>query len=605
MSSEAVPTESDSPRQPPYLIIAVGVLIVGLPILVYSLSSRPVSVGLKKSVESTPEDQLQTARETLRKETTLDACRAALSSLGLYVPILRSRPNEQLDEASLAMKRALVEPSESTVALWRSELKLTEREINELRPLEFSQLDPYYLETALFFRDIARGLDIVALPPLERAKTALAWTTRQVYLAPAKGEPLPGRLVLRRGFGRPIERAYVFLALARQLKLDACLVGTASVPWGIGVLVEGEVQVLDPASGESLGTLTQVRSNPDRFKGKPGDNAITADQAKSAELLLTGTLSALSPRMHFAELALGPNLNVRLYTDTAQLRERFRKAGRAAGLSDGQVNFYNPVAGQGSPWRVEAEFVSTSEGGFDSAAAGKRRIDLFNAQLVPLDAFPKSLLGKTGQTRIDLDFQLTFTQSFVKFYAEGPSGRARLQRGDYEEAAKILTTQLRDFETIRNRLAREPNIPAQAQAWRKQLDDLIVRITDEQRRLQRDKQKASPELARLDGELGKLLERKESAELTLNLAVTQRLEPEVLYLLGLTKLEQAEQLARQVTQLGEKASDAQRQSVKDAASNAASWFGRYLERSDISNAPRTEHIRRLLARAQQLRDNRS
>jgi hypothetical protein len=602
MSSEAAPTESDPPRQPPYLIIALAVLIIGLPIVVYTFSSRPVSVAVKKSDTSTTEDQLQNARETLRKETTLDACRAALSALGLYVPILRSRSNDQLDEAGLAMKRALVEPSEATVTLWRNELKLTEREINELLPLEFSPLDPHHLENALYFRDIARGLDLASMPPLERAKTALTWVTRQVYLAPSKGEPLPGRLVLRRGFGQPLERAYVFLALARQLKLDACLVGTASQPWGIGVLVEGEVQVLDPAQGEALGTLTQVRSNPDRFKGKSGDAGPTAEQAKTAELLLTGTLSALSPRMHFAELAFGPSVGVRLYTDAGQLRERFRKAGRAAGLSEAQVNFYNPIAGQGSPWRVEAELIPTSEGGFDSAAPGKRRIDLFNAQLVPLDAFPKILQGKAGQTRIDLDFQLSFTQSFIKFYAEGASGRSRLHRGDYEEAAKVLTTQLREFETIRKRLEREPTIPAQAQAWRKQFDDLLVQITDEQRRLQRDKQKTSPTLARLDAELGKLLERKEAAELMLNQAIAQRLEPEVLYLLGLTKLEQAEQLARQAMQSAEKVGETQVRGVQEAANNAASWFGRYLERSDTTNAARTDHVRRLLARAQQLRE---
>jgi hypothetical protein len=321
----------------------------------------------------------------LRKENDAAGCRRILSKLNNDLALKPDAPQPA----------GLTPEAEQTL---RELLRLRDDEVKEVRPASFTGLDPVYLAECLYLRDAARSLDVGGLPPSRQAELAFAWVCRQVVLQPWVSAdagrpvvmpPVPPTAVLRRGSGSGLERAYVFLALLQQLDLDGALVGPPEAAdrdwtyrpdrsdglprgpfWAVGVRAGADVLLFDPwrgepvpgPSGQGVGTLAQVKPNPDQLKAWREDKSnpwkVSIDEVKASVPFLAVPLSAVAPRMKRLEEELRSDLPVRLAADPVAQRQRFETQAKLPGLK-----FWNPPAEEFSYTRVLGSFTPTEEGG--------------------------------------------------------------------------------------------------------------------------------------------------------------------------------------------------------------------------------------------------
>jgi len=145
--------------------------------------------------------------------------------------------------------------------------------VQDLGKKEFSRYDALALREAMWLREVsiwARGDDI---DELVRAQRLFDWTVRNIQLesvapgagrAAELGSEFPGRIpqfpweTLLFGRGTALDRAWVYILLARQQGLDAVLLGLADPadttgkapqPWVVAVLIEQELYLFDPELG--------------------------------------------------------------------------------------------------------------------------------------------------------------------------------------------------------------------------------------------------------------------------------------------------------------------------------------------------------------------
>jgi hypothetical protein len=137
--------------------------------------------------------------------------------------------------------------------------------VQDLDKMEFSRYDGFALREADWLRDVsawARGDD---LDELSRAKALFDWTVRNIQLesdptgpAAADAAPQVPWETLLLGRGTAMERAWLFMLLARQQGLDAVVLALADPadaadkpprPWALAVLSEGNLYLFDPALG--------------------------------------------------------------------------------------------------------------------------------------------------------------------------------------------------------------------------------------------------------------------------------------------------------------------------------------------------------------------
>ena len=249
------------------------------------------------------EELADAVHDILQKSTDAASCRRLTEQINAAM----ERPGSTLKVESLG--------GEQRNKLGK-ELALTPREIDEVGRSEFTPLDAYALEEAFFFRDAAKALDIAALPPIERAQAALDWTVRTVILVDSPNPAAPPAFVALRGSGNGLERTYVFLALLRQLDLDAALIGDPSAQpsgiWGVAVRTDDGVYVFDArlglplqASNGNVATLGQVRNDKSVFDALKVDGGpaydVTLERAKASQVFVAEPLSTLSPRFKFLQ----------------------------------------------------------------------------------------------------------------------------------------------------------------------------------------------------------------------------------------------------------------------------------------------------------------
>ncbi len=169
--------------------------------------------------------------------------------------------------------------------------------VANLGKLEFHRSDGTLFQEAVWLRDVsnwARGEDV---EDVARAKSLFDWTVRNIQLEwdQAAG-PAGSRIVqvpwetLLQGRGTALERAWVFILLARQQGLDAALLALPGPdssakdsikPWLIGVLSEGEVYLLDPDLGVPIPGPDGIRLDDDgRLEVQPATlNQVVADES--------------------------------------------------------------------------------------------------------------------------------------------------------------------------------------------------------------------------------------------------------------------------------------------------------------------------------------
>jgi len=141
---------------------------------------------------------------------------------------------------------------------------------------EFSPEDGYVLLAALWARDLAKWVAGQTTDELQQAERLFDWTVRNIQLQPGGGlkgsgwRQLPWETLLL-GRGSSLDRAWVFILLARQLGLEAFLIGLApaepqesasEVPWAVGLLQGKQIYVFDPTLGLPIPGPDGIRRSP-------------------------------------------------------------------------------------------------------------------------------------------------------------------------------------------------------------------------------------------------------------------------------------------------------------------------------------------------------
>lgn len=215
----------------------------------------------------------------------------------------------------------------------------------ELGTPHFPRLDITALEEAVLARDLSRWARGEEADDVSRAKRLFDWTIRNIQLEAERAEH-QGKVAIHVmqtpwetmffGRGTSMERAWVFVLLARQQGLEAALLalddsaasgGTKLRPWAVGVLSEGNIYVFDPLLGSPIpapnglhldeqgqldvqpATLAQLAAN-DRLLRQLDLTAERPYPLKAADLkkvvaMVDGTPWWLSQRMRAVESRLG------------------------------------------------------------------------------------------------------------------------------------------------------------------------------------------------------------------------------------------------------------------------------------------------------------
>jgi len=131
--------------------------------------------------------------------------------------------------------------------------------IGELGKLRFSGADGFALRGAAWLCNVSNWARGDELDDVACAKRLFDWTIRNVQL---DADMVPGQIplvpweTLFFGHGTAIERARVFILLARQQGIDAVMLALGNAaepeslrPWAVAVISEGELHLFDPALG--------------------------------------------------------------------------------------------------------------------------------------------------------------------------------------------------------------------------------------------------------------------------------------------------------------------------------------------------------------------
>lgn len=384
-------------------------------------------------------------------------------------------------------------------------LKLTDAEKRYIAGGEYTPLDANHLSECLYLADIVAGLGVTpADPPPVRADAAFRFVCREVVLAPSLfGQtllpPVPPTFVLSRGSGSGLERAFTFVALCRQLDLDAYLIGPPSAAdqswthrgtaadnqppkgpfWAVGVRTPGGVLLFDPWRGEPVPgkaadrpiTLAELKADPSACpwtadKAKPWD--VTADQIKEGGLFLSPPLPSLAPRMATMQEKLRDGVGVQLATDWAA-------AVRAA---DGApVAGWNPKGDRFTPVRVLGSFLPLDQGGLDATPEKDSLFSQYDIARVPVDRLQLVPVGVNDSAKGAL--AAVAAGVYREAFLTTPTPRERIQRGQYNVAVEQMVKRRDEFEK-QLRSAPAGGEPEELKEWYKALNAVFNRLNQAQ-----------------------------------------------------------------------------------------------------------------------------
>jgi hypothetical protein len=229
---------------------------------------------------------------------------------------------------------------------------------NTSTAMEFTLADRSPLEEMMLLRDLARWARGDEAGDVARAKQLFDWTVRNIHLEPDSPERVmqtPFETLLL-GRGTAVERAWVFVLLARQQELSAAVLALRDPddaahpqgkPWAVGVLSEANVFLFDPALGLPIpgpdgvkldeagqldiqpATLAQVLADESLLKklDVPGTSPVqpvTVAQLKNVVALIEASPTYLSERMKVLEAQLAGDDRVILTATPSAQAERFK-----------------------------------------------------------------------------------------------------------------------------------------------------------------------------------------------------------------------------------------------------------------------------------------
>ncbi len=208
--------------------------------------------------------------------------------------------------------------------------------------------DGWYLQEAVWLRDVSSAARADQFDDLAVARRLFDWTVRNIKLEPdASGDE--SKRVRHRPFetllfgrGTAIERAWLFILLARQQGLDVVYLGLADNegavrPW-LPALVQGDkLYLFDTALGlpipgptpDSVATLDQVIADDGLLRKLDLDAEhpypVNAADLKHVVAYVEATPPALSRRMALVESRLTGNRKMNLTSPGSTLAERVAK----------------------------------------------------------------------------------------------------------------------------------------------------------------------------------------------------------------------------------------------------------------------------------------
>lgn len=477
----------------------------------------------------------------LRKEHSFAVCRVVLQNLNHELAADESLRSTAFSEEALERLQRVVP------------LDPSDRE--ELRSASFTPQDAAYLADCFYLRDAARQIVLPELTARQKAERVFAWVCRHVWLHPwlvstergVIATALPPTAVLRRGTGSGLERMYVFLALLQQLGLDGCLLGPPDAVehraghvalsgdqvltgsprgpfWAVGVRLDDDILLFDPWRGLPFpATLRALRTEPNAYKdwfASALPSGLTIEALPTAAVYLAAPLNALTPRMRLLQEKLGEPLAAQFAVDVEQLRQRF---------AAWQPRFWNPPQDRFAYGRASRTFLPTDHGGTETGPVGQRLFDLYYlsqlppvAQVIPAELRQNAALVRDVGERLA---QAARSHYAVRFL-EPPTPRERIQRGQFQEAARLLVSLQDEFGRGLSRIRNTADADRLRRDW-------IARAAELYERVGRD----PDALARIEQHW-----REEAAALLLDQAVSEVGQAEATFLLALCQHEQAERV---------------------------------------------------------------
>ena len=218
--------------------------------------------------------------------------------------------------------------------------------ISSLEEDTFNNFDGVYLRECALVNGVANYATLNSTDDLAAAQDLFNWTVSHVALDPEPSTDAPPTAqlpwqTLLLGHGSPVDRAWLFALLARQLDLDVVLFylplpagGDQSVQltlWSVGVLHNGQIFLFDPTYGlpipgpdGGVATLSDVASNEALLRAwdlpeKP--YWVTGDLVAQVVPFIEASPQSLSKRMKMIQNALGGNNRMRLVDHPSELAD--------------------------------------------------------------------------------------------------------------------------------------------------------------------------------------------------------------------------------------------------------------------------------------------
>jgi len=254
------------------------------------------------------EQLAQTCTSLVARMPLADMAEMAISLGRLAEQIEQARQGlaDSEESADRQAKAFLSRLEPEDFAVLGRQLKLFADEL-DLAKLEFSPKDGITLQELVWLRSISQwATGQEHADPLEQAGRLFDWTIRniqpqdQVLHATPKGlvqirQSIWDTLLL--GRGTPMDRAWVFVLLARQQNIDAALLALPGKtdaqkgqlqPWVVGVLIEGKIYLFDPFRGIPLPAVDGIRMEEGRLSIRPATLTEAATDPRVLEQLDAG-----------------------------------------------------------------------------------------------------------------------------------------------------------------------------------------------------------------------------------------------------------------------------------------------------------------------------
>jgi hypothetical protein len=255
------------------------------------------------------------------------------------------------------------------------DLGLSAVEISEIEAATFRTADAHYLDECFLLRDAVSKLEVGELAAKDRAELYFRWVMRNILPHEQGDTDTPPAFTLRRGWGSPLERALVFLALLRQTKMEGCLIvvpDSAPLRFLVAVQDGDALRLFDTRlslpvankDGKGIATLKEAMDDPALL----GPALIAKEDVKKLEAWLVCPLYALAPRMLELQARVSALDAIVLHLHARKLQQDVAKAAAIpvkAWHTNVRIKSDDAVPPTATPTLWLRNFVPKQEGGID------------------------------------------------------------------------------------------------------------------------------------------------------------------------------------------------------------------------------------------------